>query len=151
MSQSLDSPPAAFDSSPAADAEAAPIPREAFDLYLLADRRRFQRLALDGRAAVVVIDEDHTLCYLNPVARAAFSALAPASQPHLFSLVHREDLCEAARALRRLRREPSDPASFLARLFVKRSRWRWFSATAARFTYRRRAVTALFFEPLAAL
>ncbi len=127
--------------------------RETFDLYLLADRRRFQRLALSGRAAVLIIDEDCTLCYLNPVARAAFSAFSSASlaRRHLFSLVYREDLRETVRALERLHREPSGSASFLVRLFVQRSRWRWFSVTAARFLYQQRTVTALFLEPLSAL
>lgn len=149
------------DAQAASEVEAAPrhgtAPCQSFDLYLLADRRRFQRLSGDGRTAVLITDEDHTLRYVNPAARALLDTppSAPQAQRHLLSFVHRADLRETLRALQRLRREPAGTTSFLVRLFVHRGRWRWYKATAARFAYRRRpdspCVTALFFAPLSSL
>lgn len=121
-----------------------------FDLYLISDRARFQRL-LDGSAgSVLLLDEDGLLRYLSPPARVLFSGhpYGPLGQ-NMLSYVHRQDLYFVLRGLKAVSSDGAARADWLFRLLQPHGTWRWLNAAAARFRYAGgREITAIFLHDL---
>lgn len=108
-----------------------------FDSSRIREWKRFQTLLHSNGGAVIVLNENGTVCHVTtPADYLLGGRLSQMQGQYFLSLVHRRNLHTVSRCLERLVDGRRKQVSWIFRFGVKHDRWVWLKATAMCFTYK---------------